>query len=92
MAVLRESPWYQEILKEGLELGRQEGLQQGKQEEAVALIMRQLTRRFGLLAPEVQERLLRLSLEQLEELSEVLMEFVAIAELDNWLQHQEVQA
>lgn len=84
MAVLRESPWYQEIL----ELGRQ----QGKQEEAVALIMRQLTRRFGLLAPEVQERLLRLSLEQLEELSEVLMEFVAIAELDNWLQHQEVQA
>ncbi len=71
-------------MKEGLELGRQ----QGKQEEAVALIMRQLTRRFGLLDPEVQERLLRLSLEQLEELSEVLMEFVAIADLNNWLHNQ----
>ncbi len=75
-------------MKEGLELGRQEGLQPGKQEEAVAVIMRQLTRRFGLLDPEVQERLLRLSLEQLEELSEVLMEFVAIADLNNWLHNQ----
>lgn len=80
MAVLSESPWYQQILREG------------RQHEAVALIIRQLTRRFGLLAPELQDRLLRLSLEQLEELSEVLLDFAAIAELDNWLQHQEVQA
>jgi predicted transposase YdaD len=29
MAVLRESPWYQEILKEGLAQGRQEGRQEG---------------------------------------------------------------
>ena len=32
MAVLRESPWYQEILREGLQQGLQEGLQQGLQE------------------------------------------------------------
>jgi len=32
MAVLRESPWYQEILKEGLAQGQQQGRQQGQQQ------------------------------------------------------------
>ncbi|MEG3438358.1 Rpn family recombination-promoting nuclease/putative transposase [Pannus brasiliensis CCIBt3594] len=32
MAVLLESPWYNEILKEGEKRGRQEGLQEGRQE------------------------------------------------------------
>ena len=30
MTVLRESPWYQEILKEGLQKGEKQGLQQGE--------------------------------------------------------------
>lgn len=75
MVVLSESPWYQEILKQ----------------EAVAIIMRQLTRRFGLLVPDTQERLRKLSREQLEELSEALLDFVAIADLDTWLHEREVQ-
>ncbi|WP_258316486.1 DUF4351 domain-containing protein [Cylindrospermopsis raciborskii] len=32
MTVLRESPWYNEILKEGLQEGLQKGLQEGRQE------------------------------------------------------------
>jgi predicted transposase YdaD len=32
MAVLRESPWYQEILREGLQQGLQQGIQQGVQQ------------------------------------------------------------
>ena len=32
MTVLRESPWYNEILKEGLQKGLKEGLQKGLQE------------------------------------------------------------
>ena len=76
MAILTESPWYQEILR------------LGRQQEAVAMIMRQLTRRFGLLSPELQQQVHSLSLEQLEDLSEVLLDFSAIAELDNWLQVQ----
>lgn len=68
MAVLRESPWYQEILKE----------------EAVSLISRLLRRKFGSLSPELQERLQELSLEQLEELSEVLLDLSAIASLETW--------
>jgi predicted transposase YdaD len=51
MTVLRESPWYQEILKEGLQLGRQEGRQEGETE----LIIRLLNRRFGHLDLVVQD-------------------------------------
>ncbi len=32
MAVLHESPWYQEILTKGISLGKQEGISLGKQE------------------------------------------------------------
>ncbi|GCL36930.1 hypothetical protein SR1949_20360 [Sphaerospermopsis reniformis] len=32
MTVLRESPWYEEILKEGLQQGEKQGLQQGLQQ------------------------------------------------------------
>jgi predicted transposase YdaD len=32
MAVLRESPWYQEILQKGVEQGLQQGLQQGREQ------------------------------------------------------------
>ena len=80
MAILSESPWYQQILNEGR--------QKGKQEEAVAMMTRQLTRKFGSLSPELQERLQELSLEQLEELSEVLLDLSAIASLETWLQQQ----
>ena len=81
MGILSESPWYQQILNEGR--------QQGKQEEAVAMITRLLNRRFGSLSPELQERLRGLTLEQLEELSEVLLDLRAIAQLETWLQNQE---
>ena len=39
MVILRESPWYQEILKEGL--------QQGKEEGKADLLIRLLSKRFG---------------------------------------------
>jgi predicted transposase YdaD len=89
MGILSESPWYQQILNEGHQQGLQAGREQGKQEEAVAMITRQLNRRFGSLSPELQERLRGLTLEQLEELSEVLLDFTAIAQLETWLQDQE---
>ena len=47
MSILRESPWYQEILKEGLEKGLQQGLQQGLRQEGVNLVLRLIRRRFG---------------------------------------------
>jgi predicted transposase YdaD len=90
MTVLRESPWYQEILKEGLEQGRQEGWQEGRQEgrqeEGVTLILRQLTRRVGELNLGVVEQIRGLNLAQLEELAEALLEFRALEDLLSWLE------
>jgi len=73
MAVLRESPWYQQIL--------QEGIQQGESE----LVLRQLTRRFGTLDQALEQRIQGLSLEQLESLAEQLLEFSTVEELETWL-------
>ena len=44
MAVLRESPWYNQILEEGLQPGLQQGHRQGLQEN----ILQVLRARFGL--------------------------------------------
>lgn len=76
MAILSESPWYHELIA------------QGRKQEAFTMIVRPLTRRFGSLSPELQESLRRLSLEQLEELSELLLDFAAIADLETWLSTQ----
>jgi predicted transposase/invertase (TIGR01784 family) len=91
--IMRESVIYQDILQqglqEGLQEGRQQGLQQGLQEGEVTLIVRQLTRRFGAVEPSLPERIRGLSIAQLEELSEALLDFEAIADLANWLnEHQ----
>ncbi|MEH1790929.1 MAG: Rpn family recombination-promoting nuclease/putative transposase [Nostoc sp.] len=51
MAILRESPWYQQILREGEERGRREGRregrQEGRQEEIVSGIELALEIKFG---------------------------------------------
>lgn len=36
MVVLRESPWYQEILQEELTQGIEQGIEQGSKQEAIA--------------------------------------------------------
>ncbi len=82
---MQESVIYQKIVQQGV----QQGLQQGRKEGELALIMRQLTRRFGSLDPLVQERLQRLSVPQLEELGEVLLDFSAVSDLAAWLDVQE---
>ncbi|MCG6136988.1 MAG: Rpn family recombination-promoting nuclease/putative transposase [Nostoc sp. LLA-1] len=77
---MRESAIYQEILQEGL----QEGREQGRQSE-LRLVMRILTRRLGLINPQVELRLQDLSLVQLENLGEVLLDFATETDLVNWL-------
>lgn len=77
--------WMEQGIQQGLQRGQQEGKQEGKQEEALLLILRQLTRRIGTIEPELQERIHRLSLTQLEELAEALLDFSAIADLQTWL-------
>jgi predicted transposase YdaD len=69
MTVLLESPWYQEILQEGENWGRREGALR----EAQSLILRQLTRRIGNVAPEIRSQVEALSITQLEALGDALM-------------------
>ncbi|WNZ44416.1 Rpn family recombination-promoting nuclease/putative transposase [Leptolyngbya boryana CZ1] len=74
MAVLRESPWYQEILREGEQRER-------------SLILKQLTRRVGAPSPELTAQVEALSIEQLEALGEALLDFTQSEDLTAWLDH-----
>ncbi|MEH2464174.1 Rpn family recombination-promoting nuclease/putative transposase [Nostoc sp.] len=78
--MMRESVIYQEILAEGEQRGREEG----RKAEGQLLILRLLTRRVGELPQEVLDRIETLSLEQLENLGEALLDFQVIADLETW--------
>jgi len=81
MTVLRESPWYQEILKEGLAKGEAQGLQRGE----VNLVIRLLTKRFNNINPDIKSQINSLQIPQLESLAESLFDFTTINDLDHWL-------
>jgi hypothetical protein len=67
---------------------RAEGEQRGAQREAVALSLRQLARRLRLdsLPDSYRTQIEQLSLPQLEMLSEALLDFQTLADLETWLQ------
>ena len=94
--MMQESVTYQDILQKGtqkgLQQGRIEGRQEGKQEEALLLLMRLLTRRFGELDPQLQERVRGLSLTQLEELGEALFDFETVMDLAVWLEKRQLES
>jgi predicted transposase/invertase (TIGR01784 family) len=70
---LRETKVYQEALHEGEQTGE------------ARLVLRQLTRRIGSMAPEVLVQIQSLSLPQLESLGEALLDFSQPDELVEWL-------
>jgi predicted transposase YdaD len=74
--LMRESPIYQEIIREGVQRGKQDTL------------IRQLTRRIGTVPPQLQAQVQSLSIEQLDELSEALFDFASAADLTAWLQQE----
>ncbi|WP_316435721.1 DUF4351 domain-containing protein [Leptolyngbya sp. NK1-12] len=89
---MQESVIYQDILTEGLEKGRAEGLEEGRKEASLNLVLRQLNRRLqNALSEPLQVQITRLSLDQLEQLSEALLDFKTIADLEAWLAAQQEQ-
>ncbi|MEH2259228.1 MAG: DUF4351 domain-containing protein [Nostoc sp.] len=58
------------------------------QKEAFKLIIRQLKRRFGDIDGSLVEQVQNLSVEQLEELGEALLDFSEVADLVAWLEQQ----
>lgn len=82
---MRGSVIYQEIREDGLI----EGLKEGRQNEALSLVTRQLTRRIGAIAPQISEQIQTLSVEELENLGEALLDFSEASDLTNWLNERQ---
>jgi predicted transposase/invertase (TIGR01784 family) len=61
---------------------RKEGIIEGQ----TALILRQVARRTGEISPEIQTRIQQLSLEQLDDLGEILLDFTSQEDLIAWLE------
>ena len=72
-------------ITKALKQGIQQGIQQGIKEGKLALIMRQLERRIGQISPEIENRIASLSVEQLENLGEALIDFTNVSILTDWL-------
>jgi predicted transposase YdaD len=77
MVVLEESPWYNEIIRRGEARGRQE--------EACDMVLRQLVRRVGSIAPQIEIQVRSLQREQLENLGDALLDFASPTDLVTWL-------
>ncbi len=73
---LKETRVYREI--------KEEGIQEGEQREK-SLVLRLLAKRVGELPQDVRQQVESLSLEQLENLGEALLDFTSMADLDAWL-------
>ncbi|HBY95884.1 MAG TPA: hypothetical protein DEP84_18340 [Chloroflexi bacterium] len=74
MAVLRESPWYAEILQEGIE----QGIEQGQ----VEMLLHVLARRFGPLPPDLPARIRALRVDQLGQVMDVALEAPALGDVE----------
>jgi predicted transposase YdaD len=88
---LKKTRVYQDAMQEGVKLGKQEGLQIGEQrglQRQVAMLLRQLTRKFGKVAPRLKARISKLSVIQLENLAEAIFDFETVADLNAWLKTQ----
>jgi len=77
---LQETRVYREI--------KAEWLVKGREQEAASLILRQMTKRFGVVSVDVRSRISGLSLVVLEDLSEAILDFVSLDDLQVWLAEQ----
>jgi flagellar biosynthesis/type III secretory pathway protein FliH len=75
--------------KEGRLEGRKEGLLEGRNEgrleEAVALVVRLLTKKFGSLPTSIPEQIRTMTVEQIEQLAEDLLDFSSLDDVANWM-------
>lgn len=65
------------------------GIEQGRREGEVSIVMRQLKRKVGELNPEVEAKVRELPDSQLEALSEALLDFTSINDLIYWFDRHE---
>ncbi len=85
MAVLRESPWYTEILAEGmergLERGMERGLERGREAEATNMVLMVIRHRFGAVSPATEQTISQLSLSELRSLVDIVLDAATLDEV-----------
>lgn len=79
--IMRLQPLYQQDRERAKQEGREEGEQR--------LVIRLLNRRIGEIDASLIERIQGLSIEQLENLGEALLDFSSVADLSAWLNQQQ---
>ena len=82
---LRHTRAVQEWMEEGRLEGRQEGEARGRAAEAATMTLRLLNRRCGPLSAATTARIQALPLQQLEALSDALLDFAGADDLASWL-------
>jgi hypothetical protein len=78
---------YQEWVTERRAEGRVEGIEEGKLAHAVAVVLRQLMRKFGDLEPAIVAQINGLSLGRADDLAVALLDFGGIEDLVGWLEN-----
>lgn len=68
-----------------LSYAKEEGKAEGRLEQAIALVMRQISKRFGEIPPSISSQVTQLSLADLESLTEAIFDFQSLRDLENWL-------
>ncbi|MBK8046833.1 MAG: Rpn family recombination-promoting nuclease/putative transposase [Anaerolineales bacterium] len=91
MAILRESPWYNEILQEGVDIGVEKGIGIGFENAMLSMANHALQRRFGQSTPALVAQLKQLSPDQLTDVIDVIYtaasQQVVITYVDRLLSH-----
>jgi predicted transposase/invertase (TIGR01784 family) len=93
--IMMQSVIYREIVEEseqrGIQIGEQRGIQIGEQQGRLAVVQRQLTHRFGVIPVRAKAQLSSLSLSELDQLSEALLDFNSTEDLTRWLEEHQPQ-
>jgi predicted transposase YdaD len=84
LADLSETRAYQDILAKG----REEGMEEGGQQEAAVLVLKLLRRRFGSVSAEQEATIRGLTTAELEDLAEALLAFASPGNLTSWLEER----
>ena len=71
------------------QIGYDRGVQVGKERQARSIVLRLLSGKFGTIAPRLEEQIEGLPVEQLDMLTDALLDFKSVADLTTWLDSQE---